>query len=132
MPYLENLSIGGGNCGFDLTFPLRDHEDNTVLKKITLGFNSSIFNNPSLNGKELIYPQNIERLTALELIDNTRFLRGSEGGNLFDKFYTMFYSKIYNETDNTKEGFIISSNSTYFQSLTTLVSGFIHPSFRIQ
>ena len=53
-----------------------------------------------------------------------------DGDNLFEKFFTMFYSKIYNETDNTKEGFIISSNSIYFQSLTILPTGFVHPSFR--
>lgn len=130
LSYLENFSTGGGNCGLDLTFPLKENQDNTVLKIISIGWNCKIYNTPSTNGKEYIYPQNIERLTALESINNSRFLRTGEGDNLFDKFYTMFYSKIYNETDNTKEGFTISSNSSYFQSLTTPPHGFIHPSFR--
>ena len=130
LPLLENFSTGGGHCGIDLTFPLRDDQDNTVLKTITLAWVCIIFNNPNTDGREYIYPQNIERLTALEYINNYSWVRKGDGADLFDKFHTMFYSKIYNETDNTKEGFTISLNSTYFQSLIILPIGFVHPSFR--
>lgn len=124
---LENYYHGGKHSGFDLTFPLFNDQDNTTLKTITLAFNSSIYNNHTRGN--YTYPQNIERLLALENINNSWFMNG-DGDNLFEKFFTMFYSKIYNETDNTKEGFIISSNSIYFQSLTILPTGFVHPSFR--
>ena len=124
---LQNYTHGGRKSGFDMTFPLLDNQDNTTLKSIGIAFNSLIYNNNDYG--DYTYPQNIERLTALEYINNSQNING-DGDNLFEKFYTLFYTKIYNETDNSKGGFIISKNSIYFQSLTTLPNGFVHPSFR--
>lgn len=124
---LESYSHGGKNSGFDLTFPLFNNQDNLTLKTITIGWNTSIYNNHERG--DYTYPENIERLLSLQDINNSRFIFG-DPDNLFEKFFIMFYSKIYNETDNTKQGFTISSNSIYFQSLTNLSTGFVHPSFR--
>ena len=124
---LESYSHGGKNSGFDLTFPLFNNQDNLTLKTITIGWNTSIYNNHERG--DYTYPQNIERLLSLEHINNSIFIFG-DGDNLFEKFFIMFYSKIYNETDNTKQGFTTSSNSIYFQSLINLPIGFVHPSFR--
>lgn len=132
LPFLEIFSIGGrhNDSGhLDLTFPLKDNQDNTVLKKLNLAWQTPNYNDQDQQ-RQIIYPQNIERLTALQEIYFGNQIAGDGGADIFDKFYTMFYSKIYNETDNTKEGFVISSNSSYFQSLTNPPHGFIHPTFR--
>lgn len=113
---------------FDFTFPLINEEPNTTLKKIICDGNNTFHSN------NVNYPNNIDKLTALESIDFGKSVKGKGvADDLMEKFYKLFYSRIYNETDSTKTGYNVSNESRtngYFKTVQNLPIGFVHPKFR--
>lgn len=111
----------------NLTYPLLNENDNLKLKSLNLAFNTLV-------NSSYAYPSNIEKLKALETIDNGRWVR-VDGDTMFNDFFNMFYSKIYNETNSNKIGYKVSNESRtngYFKTVQNLPAGsrFVHPSFR--
>lgn len=123
LPLLKTINVVQNGVGIlNLTFPLKDNTDNTVLESINIGYNSKIYG-------DLTYPTNIERLTALKSIDFGRWIRDNVN-TMFDSFYDMFFSKIYYKVGNSVSE--TSKASGYFSTLTPVptVDGFIHSNFR--
>lgn len=111
----------------DYVFPLLANANNTILKTI------SVLGRNQPTAKPLVF-SNIERLTALQsIVLNIVFGTGDQAKiDQIESFYEMFYSKIYNETDNLKDGYTVSQTSIssgYFSTITP-VAGFNHPTFR--
>ena len=126
---------GSDRRGFDFSYPLIDNEPNSKLLVLGAVHNTlfqhnsdSTYDKTDLNFKRIVFPQNIDKLPNLNTFNNG--LTFGDSDDLFLKFVSFFYERIYNETNSNNYGYSISLNSPFFESLDTLPVGFVHPSLR--
>jgi len=119
---LEELMIESGTHSLKyLELPINDGEINTTLRKLSLSTSSKLID-------DFVLPTNFMQFEAFEELNIAAGNRSSqaETDRIFLGFYDYFYSVLYNETDNSKNGFSISS----LNFINGESSGFQHNNFR--